>query len=142
MQRLMSMLPRRLREVREVSQILRLSNAEQDRLADWADPALGHIETLSPAELAEAFYRYGPEVVCDRALIEAASGTGDSLKLVLAAAARWSRPELPVGGADALAAGLAGPAIGKALATAEEAWIASGFTLTRDALLARLIRAD
>jgi poly(A) polymerase len=142
MQRLMSMLPRRLRDVREVGQILRLSNAEQDRLAAWADPALGHIETLSPAELAEAFYRCGPEAVCDRALVEAASGAGDSLKLVMAAASRWSRPELPVGGADALAAGLAGPAIGKALAKAEEVWIASGFTLTRDALLARLSQAD
>jgi poly(A) polymerase len=142
MQRLMSMLPRRLLEVREVGQILRLSNAEQDRLAAWADPALGHIETLSPAELAEAFYRCGPEAVCDRALVEAASGARDSLKLVMAAASRWSRPELPVGGADALAAGLAGPAIGKALAKAEEVWIASGFTLTRDALLARLSQAD
>lgn len=142
LQRLMVLLPRRLREVREVGRILRLSNAEQDRLAAWADPALGHVDSLSPAELAEAFYRHGPEAVCDRALVEAAGGAGEGLTLVLAAAARWSRPELPVGGADALAAGLSGPAVGKALAQAEEAWIASGFTLPRDALLARLSQAD
>jgi len=142
MQRLMALLPRRLRDVREVGRTLRLSNAEQERLAAWADPSLGHVETLGPAGLAEAFYRFGSQVVCDRALIEAAGGAGDSLKLVLAAAGRWSRPELPVGGADALAAGLSGPAVGKALAQAEEAWIASGFTLSREALLARLSQAD
>ena len=142
MQRLMVLLPRRLREVREVSRALRLSNAEQDRLAAWADPALGHVEMLSPADLAEAFYRFGPEVICDRALVEAAGGAGDSLKRILAAAARWTRPELPVGGADALAAGLSGPAVGKALARAEEAWIASGFTLSREALLSRLSNPD
>jgi poly(A) polymerase len=141
LQRLMALLPRRLREVREVGRILRLSNAEQDRLAAWANPALGHIGALSPSELAEAFYRHGTEAVCDRALIEAAGGAGESLKLVLAAAARWTRPDLPVGGADALTAGLSGPDIGKALAEAEEAWIASGFTLAREVLLARLSQA-
>ena len=142
MQRLMALLPRRLREVREAGRILRLSNAERDRLAAWADPALAHVGTLSPADLAEAFYRHGTEAVCDRALIEAASGAGESLKLVLASAARWTRPAFPVGGEDALAAGLSGPAVGKALAQAEEAWIASGFTLPREALLARLSQPD
>ena len=141
LQRLMALLPRRLRDAREVGSALRLSNAEQERLAAWADPALGHVGTLSPAELAEAFYRHGTEAICDRALIEAASGAADSLKLVLASAGRWNRPEFPLGGADALAAGLSGPAIGKALAEAEEAWIASGFSLPREALLARLTPA-
>jgi len=142
MQRLMALIPRRLREAQEISSILRLSNAQQERLTNWADPALGHIGALSAAELAEAFYRHGAEAVCDRALIEAAAGQGASLKLVLAAARVWTRPHLPIGGADALAAGLTGPAVGMALAAAEEAWIASGFTLTRTDLLARLIRPD
>jgi poly(A) polymerase len=142
LQRLMALIPRRLREVREIGRILRLSNAEQERLANWADPALGHIGTLGPADLAEAFYRHGTEAVCDRAVVEAASGAGDSLKLVLSAAGRWTRPVLPIGGADALAAGLSGPAVGKALGVAEEAWIASGFTLSRAVLLARLSQPD
>jgi poly(A) polymerase len=142
LQRLMALIPRRLREVREIGRILRLSNAEQERLANWADPALGHIGMLSPADLAEAFYRHGTEAVCDRAVVEAASGAGDSLKLVLAAAGRWTRSVLPIGGEDALAAGLSGPAVGKALGAAEEAWIASGFTLSREVLLARLSQPD
>ena len=142
MRRLMALLPRRRREVQAVSRTLRLSNAEIDRLIAWADPALGHVGSLTGPALAEAFYRHGTEAVCDRALIEAAAGNGAGLPLVLAAARVWTRPELPVGGMDALEAGLSGPAIGKALAAAEAAWIASDFTLSRDALLARLRSPD
>ena len=74
----------------------------------------------------------------DRAVIEAASGAGGDLAALAASAAAWSRPKFPIGGSDALAAGLAGPDIGKALGALEEAWIASGFTLARSALVARL----
>ena len=142
MRRLMVLVPRRLREMSEIARRLRLSNAEQDRLTAWADPALGHVGTLSGPALSEAFYRHGTEAICDRALIEAAAGDTAALGPVLAAAKVWTRPDLPVGGADALAAGLSGPAIGKALAAAEEAWIASDFTLDREALLARLRASD
>jgi poly(A) polymerase len=48
------------------------------------------------------------------------------------------RPVFPLGGDDALAAGLKGPDIGKRLRTLEEAWIASGFRLSREDLLSRL----
>ena len=142
MRRLMALLPRRRREVQTVARTLRLSNAEIDRLIAWADPALGHVGTLTGPALAEAFYRHGVEAVCDRALIEAASGDRAGLPLVLAAASVWKRPELPVGGQDAMDAGLSGPAIGKALAKAEADWIASDFTLTREALLSRLRSPD
>lgn len=140
--RLMALVPRRLRGVCEIGNALRLSNAEQDRLAAWADPALGHVGSLSPVALNAAFYRHGAGAVCDRALIEAAAGDSGGLPLVLAAAKGWTRPELPVGGADALAAGLSGPEVGQALRAAEEAWIESDFTLSREALLARLRKSD
>jgi poly(A) polymerase len=53
--------------------------------------------------------------------------------------AGWVPPRLPVSGEDLKARGLgAGPALGKALRALEERWIASDFTLTRDALLATL----
>lgn len=142
MRRLMALVPRRLREVQEIAACLRLSNAETDRLVAWANPALTHIAGLGPAALAEAFYRYGTQAVTDRALLEAAAGGPATLGLVVAAAAKWVRPVLPVAGEDALAAGLQGPGIGKALKHAEEAWIASGFTLSRPALLARLRSPD
>lgn len=138
MQRLMALLPRRQRDVAEAATALRLSNQEAARLQAWADPALGHVLSLSAAARREAFYRFGPQAVLDRALIEAASGAGEGLSAVTKDKTGWMRPVFPVRGDDALAAGLKGPEIGKRLHTLEEAWIASGFRLSREDLLSRL----
>ena len=138
MQRLMALLPRRQREVSEAANALRLSNQEAARLQAWADPALGHVLALGPAPRREAFYRYTPQAVLDRALIEAASGGEGTLAPLLEDKAHWMRPVFPVGGQDALAAGLTGPDIGKRLYTLEQAWIASGFRLSREDLISRL----
>ena len=52
---------------------------------------------------------------------------------------RWSVPRLPIGGRDLTALGLTGgPIVGRYLAEAEAAWVASDFTLDRDELLLRL----
>lgn len=138
MQRLMALLPRRQRDVAEAANALRLSNQEAARLQAWADPALGHVLGFGPVARREGFYRFGPQAVLDRALIEAASGGEGSLAPVLQDKAGWMRPVFPVGGDDALAAGLKGPEIGKRLHTLEQAWIASGFRLSRDDLISRL----
>ena len=50
----------------------------------------------------------------------------------------WQKPDFPLGGADALAAGLSGPDVGAVLRTLEQSWVASDFSLTRDELVARL----
>ena len=98
---------------------------------------------LSGAALSEVLYRHGAEAVRDRAMIDAAMGADPAgLRPVLAAAAEWTRPVLPVGGNDALAAGFTGPDIGAALEAVEADWIASDFTLTREQLLRRLKRPD
>jgi len=138
MRRLLALLPRRLREAGETSARLRFSNEESARLAAWADPALPHVLGAPDAALREAFYRFGPAPVLDRAAIEAASGASGDLAAIVALAGAWVRPKFPLGGADALAAGLSGPDIGRALGGLEDAWIASGFSLERKALLARL----
>jgi poly(A) polymerase len=142
MRRLMALIPRRLREAGDLCARLKVSNEESLRLAAWADPAVPHVLGAGEAAVAEAFYRFGAPAVLDRAVIEAASGAGGDLAALAASAAAWSRPKFPVGGSDALAAGLAGPDIGKALGALEEAWIASGFTLARAALVARLKAPD
>lgn len=138
LQRLMAMLPRRQRDVAAAADALRLSNQETARLAAWADPALGHVLGQRPAAQREIFYRFSPQAALDRALLEAASGGEDKLAELLEEKAAWTRPAFPLGGEDALAAGLKGPDIGKRLKTLEEAWIASGFRLSRQDLLSRL----
>ncbi|MFN4184643.1 MAG: CCA tRNA nucleotidyltransferase [Hyphomonas sp.] len=138
MQRLMALLPRRQRDVSEAASALRLSNQEAARLQAWADPALGHVLALGAAARREAFYRFGPQTVLDRALIEAASGGEGTLAPILQDKASWMRPVFPVTGDDALAAGLKGAEIGKRLHTLEQAWIASGFRLSREDLVSRL----
>lgn len=138
MRRLMAMVPRRLREAGELASRLKLSNEESSRLADWAAPALPHILGAGDAAMAEAFYRHGPAAVVDRGAIEAAEGAAGDLAALANRANAWQRPKFPVGGADALAAGLEGPEIGTALAALEEDWIASGFTLDRRTLISRL----
>ena len=139
LQRVMALLPRRTREVAETSKRLRLSNAESSRLAAWADPAIGHVLEASPGSWPELFYRHGAEAIRDRALIEAAQHSDSAdLKALIAVAGSWQRPQFPLGGDDALAAGLSGLAIGETLRRLEEDWIASGFSLSREALVSRL----
>lgn len=138
MRRLMALVPRRLREVGEVTARLKFSNEESVRLNGWADPALPHVLGAGEAAMREAFYRFGPAAALDRAAIEAASGGAGSLPNLREAAAGWQRPKFPLGGNDALAAGLSGPDIGARLGALEEDWIASGFSLPRAELLARL----
>ena len=51
----------------------------------------------------------------------------------------WQAPQFPIKGQDLLDHGISqGPSLGQQLKTLEDAWVASGFSLTRDDLLARL----
>jgi poly(A) polymerase len=52
---------------------------------------------------------------------------------------KWQKPVMPVKGADLLDAGFdAGPQIGEKLATLENLWVSSNFTLSKEELLAKL----
>jgi hypothetical protein len=63
-------------------------------------------------------------------------GLVDRLGDALVRAKAWQKPVLPVSGKDMLTRGVAaGPQVGAALQIMEAAWIASDFTLDRDALL-------
>lgn len=138
MRRLMAILPRRQREASEAAARLKLSNEESSRLAAWADAALPHVLGSDRPTLAGIAYRFSPVAAVDRAAVEAASGAPGMLADVVAFASGWSRPKFPLGGQDALAAGLRGPEVGAALGKLEEVWIASGFTATRAELLTQL----
>ena len=133
MLRLMGLIHRSAASVMAVSKRLRLSNAESDRLTKWAADNLPDVTTLNGRELRFSLYWHGKQAVVDRALL-----SGRDVRDLLHAVLAWKRPEFPVGGEDAMAAGLEGPEIGKALRALEEWWMAEDFHPDRDQLLARL----
>jgi poly(A) polymerase len=84
-------------------------------------------------------YALGNALYIDRLLL-AIDAAGD-WRAALAYARHWTPPELPVGGADVLKAGLApGPRVGQLIAAVERWWIAGDFTADRVACLAELER--
>jgi poly(A) polymerase len=107
---------------------LRLSRAEAKRLIMLRDVA------GSMAGVAELGYRLGSEPALS-ALVLRATMTGAPLPPGLRHQAdQGAEARFPVQAADL--APLTGPALGARLRALEAAWIASGFALTRDALLA------
>ena len=123
-------------------QRLRLTNAEHERLASMGEywwrikPALG--ERAARALL----YRLGPERYIDRMLVawarwweaDAADPTWRDLATL---PRRWTAPVFPLKAADFIARGVAkGPALGRALAAAEAAWIEADFPRDKSALAA------
>ena len=105
---------------------LRLTNAEAQRHEILRDMDIG---------AGEAGYRFGAQIAIDRALVLAASLSQPLRDSDVAAARHGAGQILPVKAADFMP-GLQGPALGAALKQAEARWIASGFTLTRNDLLA------
>lgn len=111
---------------------LRLANAEFQQLHSMGD----RWWRISPAHGEEAakvlLYRIGPGHYRDRVLIALARSQArddDRAWLdMLALPDRWTAPSFPLKAADFTVRGIArGPALGAALARAEEAWIAAGF---------------
>ncbi|MDO5705419.1 MAG: CCA tRNA nucleotidyltransferase [Paracoccus sp. (in: a-proteobacteria)] len=116
--------PRRLALLTDDTGHLRLSRPEAKAQTDLA--------RARDWPLTETAYRLGSGAATDAALIAAAHGT--PLPADWRAAIASAAP-LPISAADLLP-DLSGPALGRALSAAETAWIASGFTLDRAALLA------
>lgn len=120
----------------EAAALLRLSNAQRDRLTAAAAQALAAPPDARAAR--RMLYAAGPQAYLDQVKLAWARRGGD-WSASLAAADGWSRPVLPVNGADAAAAGLTpGPAMGAALRAVEAWWIEEDFQPARDAVLAKL----
>ena len=127
-------------DVTRLADRLRLSNAEQAVLAlaasigpDWHPP--------SEAAAKELLYRQGAEHYRAFVLLAwAASGASPedaAWRRAFTLPERWQAPAFPLRGADLAALGLKGPDIGETLRRLERNWIAAGFALSRDALLAK-----
>ncbi len=120
---------------------LRLSNAEQAVLALGAEDHEA-AELGDEAAAKRALYRLGPCTYESHILLAAAdagvSPQDPRLSQALQLAHRWQAPEFPLRGHDIMALGPPkGPEIGVILRRLEAEWIASGFALSRDELLAR-----
>jgi tRNA nucleotidyltransferase/poly(A) polymerase len=119
---------------------LRLSSQETGELLSLAVAEPRITARLGKNELEALLYRLGPRLYLGRVLLAWAStdaSPDDSAWTFAANLSRsWQRPKFPIGGADLIAKGWApGVALGERLKRLEEEWIASGFTLSRDALL-------
>ncbi len=135
MLRLMALLPRTAPAIQQTQHVLRLSNQESDRLTMWGAENLPNPVGIKAKELRATLYWHGKQAVVDRAML-----AGADVRDLLAAINAWRRPEFPITGDDALAAGLQGRAIGLALSEVTEAWVESDFYLEREALLPLLVR--
>jgi poly(A) polymerase len=138
----------RVREDGErLTQRLRLANAEGERLValeQWwrVTPAAG--EQTARALL----YRLGSQAFTDRVLLawsRAPAGAADPAWHALAdLPSKWPIPNFPLKAADFMKRGIApGPALGKAIRSAEAAWIAADFPAdqaTLEAIAAKAVR--
>lgn len=125
--RLSALLPDDAEAVGAAALRLRLSNAQRDRLvaavAAQADPA------MSDAETRAAVWRAGRQALEDRLHRAWAAGAdAAAVRRLLALAASWTPPRMPVGGRDLARLGLKpGPETGRLLKAFEEGWIADDF---------------
>ena len=119
---------------------LRLANSWRDRLVGLAPPW-----PLDPAgdagEQRRALYRLGTERYRDLALLTAAEGGIDAVRLtvLLTLAADWKPPIFPLAGRDVTALGIMpGLRVGQLLAAVRRWWEEGDFAADRAACLEEL----
>ncbi len=132
-------------DAERLSQRLRLSNAESERLS--ALDLWWRVAPASDQQAAHALlYHLGPQSFTDRVLLawaraDATAGDGAWRDLVTLPQ-RWTAPAFPLKSADFTRRGVpAGPALGAAMRAAKEAWIAADFPVEREAIEAIAERA-
>lgn len=148
--RLQTIVPPDAARMTELGKRLRLSNADKARLEAWALADLPKPE-LFDTGLIKLIYGGSRQAFIDRiklALVSArAEAENDDQAMIRAG--QYSRllevaetadvPVFPLSGADLMRFGFEkGPELGKRLKALEAAWLASGFELTKENLLATL----
>jgi poly(A) polymerase len=120
-------------------QKLRLTNNEHERLVSMAEGWRRISPAFGENALKALLYRLNPQHFTDHALLGWARSEAtahDARWHELATLPqRWTAPEFPLKAGDFMKRGLAqGPSLGAAIASAERAWIAAGFTQERRVL--------
>ncbi|WP_306250264.1 CCA tRNA nucleotidyltransferase [Parvularcula sp. IMCC14364] len=112
---------------------LRLSNAQSQHLTSISTNTDWLAAAPDEAHGRELLYRHGPEALRAASLLLGARDHAAGLETtrwhdLFSLPARWQAPACPFSAASFIARGLPiGPAIGKALAAAEKAWIAADY---------------
>ncbi len=142
MLRLMAMIRPASENVKRLAARLKLSNAEAERLEEWAGSVAPNPE-IEVGEFEKFLYRGSRQGIVDTMRLEVVHLLGredevGAMKMLglIARVGRWEKPEFPVSGKDLIAAGCeTGPQMGEKLCELEEQWIESGFSLMKDELL-------
>ena len=131
-------------------QRLRLANSEHERLASMGE-GWGRISPLYGEKAAKALlYRLRPQQFSDRVLLgwarSQATAHDPEWHALATLPQRWTAPVFLLKAADFMKRGVAqGPALGAAIAAAEQAWVAAGFPSDQaslDAIADETIRAS
>ena len=147
--RLAAMVPPDAERMAALATRLKLSNAEAERLKDWA-AAPKPAPAATESDLARKLYRSGRQPLIDRLRLALASAraraaTDDGALVeaggysrLLKFAEKWTAPKFPLKGADLQAIGIqAGPGMGKLLKRLEDEWVEADFRPDGGALLER-----
>jgi poly(A) polymerase len=121
---------------------LRLANSEHYRLVSMAQNWWRITPNVDQSEARTLLYRLGSARFTDRVLLSWARSdvapTDPDWRVLATLPQRWTPPAFPLRAGDLMARGVAkGPPLGRALAAAEERWIAAGFPSDR-ALIAEI----
>jgi poly(A) polymerase len=133
--------------VEAVAHRLRLSNAIRNRMIAASTVAASLDPDMTDHAARAAIFHDGKAAFVDAVFIASARNQPpwprDRMADLLSLADRFTPPTLPVSGQDLLALGIeAGRNLGEKLKSLKDAWIASDFTLTKQALLDRLADKD
>jgi len=113
-------------------QRLRLANSEHERLASMGE-SWGRISPIYGEKSAKALlYRLRPQHFTDRVLLgwarSQATAHDAEWHALATLSLRWTAPVFPLKAAEFMKRGVVqGPALGAAIAAAEQAWVAAGF---------------
>jgi poly(A) polymerase len=130
-------------DARALARRLKLSNEERERLVAALGETPRIVSYLSMREVERALYWLGPEAFTDRARIawaeDAVTKTAPQWQALLALAATWTRPKLPLSGEEVIAAGVApGPKVGAVMREVEAWWVDAGFPDDKLSIVERL----
>ena len=140
--RLMGMVRPDKKTVEGLSDRLSMSNAEKERLTDWADSIAPSPDT-SLSDLERQIYHANKQGMLDAMRLEAVHLLGrddEARALALLKLAKhceeWVKPKFPLQGHDLAELGMSsGPEMGKQLKALEAKWVESGFSLSKQTLL-------